>query len=485
MGQDKITILGIETSCDETAAAVAVRRRTTDHRRRTEQTVDSGPWSVGLLSNVVASQIDLHAATGGVVPEVAARAHVEAIIPVIERALIPLSLRGAKRREIPSSKNSKFEYRSTKQIQNSNDSNSLAKQDPAPREKRLEHSNFDHLDIISDFGFRISDLMRSIDAIAVTTGPGLVGSLLIGLETAKTLAYVFNKPIIPVNHLEGHIYANFVWGQLKVSALEVRSNRKTNFLTAPKGRLNESKRSGDDLTSPQFPALVLIVSGGHTELVLMKDHLQYELVGRTRDDAAGECFDKTARLLGLPYPGGPALSKLAEQGDPAAFDFPRPMIESGDFDFSFSGLKTAVYYTVSEIGKAPNFLTSEGVKPERPNQAERSEADLTSTLHADLAASIQQAIVDVLVAKTIAAAKHYQVKTVMISGGVAANHLLRQMMGKSVAQQLPSVTYCQPNLDLATDNAGMIAIAGIYRFLNGDAENWYYMGVDANASLVN
>lgn len=325
-----VKILGIETSCDETAAAI----------------VENG---VKVLSNVVASSQELHQKTGGIVPEVAAREQVRCILPVIEEVL------------------------------------HQAGSEPA-----------------------------TVDALAATIGPGLVGSLLVGVETAKVLSWVWQKPLVSVNHLIGHIYGNW---------------------------LQETKID--------FPAISLIVSGGHTELVLMKGHGQFKWLGGTRDDAAGEAFDKVAKMLELGYPGGPAIQKTAESGDPKAFDLPRPLLESDDFDFSFSGLKTAVLRTI-KISIGSNFPTS-NLKP------------LTS----NLAASFQQAVIDVLIKKTIQAAQKYQVKSVLLAGGVAANKLLRDTLEKRVAQILSSTLYFQPAIKYCTDNAAMIASAAYF-----NCERW-------------
>lgn len=318
-------ILGVETSCDETAATV----------------VEDG---VKVLSNIVASSVELHKKTGGIVPEVAAREQIRCIIPVIKEALSQA-------------------FRSTS---------------------------------LNPKGL--------VDAIAVTVGPGLIGSLLVGVETAKVLSYVWQKPLVPVNHLIGHIYGNW---------------------------LQETKID--------FPAIVLIVSGGHTELVLMKRHGRFEWLGGTRDDAAGEAFDKVAKMLNLGYPGGPALQKAAENGNSQAFAFPRPLIESNDLDFSFSGLKTAVLREIKNLR--------------------------TSALPiANLAASFQQAAVDVLLTKTLRAAQKYQAHSILLAGGVAANQNLRNefklaVKKLSLARQLfiPPLAYC-------TDNAVVIASAAYFNF---------------------
>ncbi|OGE88279.1 MAG: tRNA (adenosine(37)-N6)-threonylcarbamoyltransferase complex transferase subunit TsaD [Candidatus Doudnabacteria bacterium RIFCSPLOWO2_02_FULL_49_13] len=257
--------------------------------------------------------------------------------------------------------------------------------------------------------------LANIDCIAVTKGPGLATALMVGVDTAKALGLALHKPVLPINHLEGHIYANFA-GQFKIS----------------------------NLKSKIFPAIILTVSGGHTFLTEMKGHGQYRLLGETLDDAAGEAFDKTARMVGLGYPGGAQLSKLAEQGNPAAFDFPRPMIKSDNFAFSFSGLKTAVLYKIQSLG------------------AQRS------ALIPDLAASVQAAIVDVLIAKLEKAIIRYKPKTIMLGGGVAANKLLRkrfQILASrfQIQSSIPSFEYC-------TDNAAMIGLAAHYRLKNKKAK---------------
>lgn len=349
-------ILGIETSCDETAAAVVKYER--------------GRFSV--LSNVVASQSRLHAKTGGVVPEVAARRHVEAIIPVIKQAL---------------------------------------------RESGIKPQRL--------------NLKPPLDAIAVTVGPGLITSLRVGVDTARALAAVWGVPVVGVNHLEGHIYSNWL-------------------------RRNENRELRTEII---FPALALIVSGGHTELVLMRKHLDYQIIGATRDDAAGEAFDKVAKLLGLPYPGGPALAKLAERGNRQAINFPRPMIDSHDFDFSFSGLKTAVLYYLKQL-RTTNYV-----------------------LRTNVCASFEQAVVDVLVAKTIRAAKKYKVKTVLLGGGVAANKYLRKQLADAVKQKLRITHYALPVTHYTTDNAAMIAAAGAFHIEAGRRTRWQRIQADPNLTL--
>lgn len=339
-------ILAIETSCDETAAAV-IEGAEKDLK-------------VELLSNIISSSIKLHAKTGGIIPEKAAREQVKYIIPVIKKALS-----------------------------------------------------------------RAKTKLSDIDSLAVTVGPGLIGSLLVGVETAKTLAYVLNKPIVSVNHLIGHIYANFI--------------------TTNEQRLTTNKKLGvsSQKLVVEFPAIALIVSGGHTDLVLMKKHGDLKWLGGTRDDAAGEAFDKIGRLLGLPYPGGPAIEKAAKNGNSKRFLFPRPMIDSDDFDFSFSGLKTAVMRQVT--GSFP--------------RNRRGQDDI-----ADLSASVQQSIIDVLIKKTLKAAQKYNVKSILLGGGVSANQKLREDLKSLILNHKSSIKFFAPAKNFCTDNAAMIGAAAFFNY---------------------
>ena len=357
-------ILGIETSCDETAAAVLK----SDSAGRAD-----------ILSSIIFSQVKIHAKTGGVVPEVAARAHVGKIIPVVLEAL---------------------------------------------KKARTK--------------------LAGVDALAVTAGPGLITSLMVGVDTAKTLAAALQKPIVAVNHIEAHAYSSLL------------PQKTTNYKL--------------QATSLLFPAIALVVSGGHTDLILIRDWLKHKKIGQTLDDAAGECFDKTAKILGLGYPGGPAISKLAESGNPNAIKFPRPMITSDDFNFSFSGLKTAVLYYARDHRISPPL-------PLRERMSRVSRETGEGVTKADTAASAQQAIVDVLVAKTIAAAKKYSAKTVLLGGGVAANQLLREEL--IVKCQLLNVKFFAAAKNLCTDNAAMIAFAGFLHARKKDFTPWQKIKADS------
>lgn len=335
-------ILGIETSCDETAAAV----------------VENGKKTV---SNIVSSSQELHKKTGGIIPEIAAREQIRCIIPVINEAL-----------------------------------------------KVSKNGNNNKLD--SSIKSLKSFIIKEIDAIAVTVGPGLIGSLLIGVETAKTIAYVTGKPIVPVNHIFAHSYANWLAFDEK----------------------------------PKFPAIVLVVSGGHTELFLYKDHGKIKWLGGTRDDAAGETFDKTARLLELGYPGGPAIAAAAAIiNNNINIKLPRPMIDEDNLDFSFSGLKTA---TLREINKLKTL---------------RQFNNLTIK---QLAYEIQESITDVLVNKTLKAAKQYNVQSILLGGGVAANQRLKEKFELRIENCKLKIYLFIPPPSICTDNAAYVASFAYYNY---------------------
>ena len=341
MKKINMRILGIESSCDETAAAVVENGRVIE-------------------SSVIASQVDLHAQFGGVYPELASREHVKAVYATVNEAL------------------------------------------------QQAHMG-------------ITDL----DGIAVTRGPGLAGSLVVGVNLAKGLALAADLPIVGVNHLEGHLYSAWLYA------------------------------AGSNPTpEPKFPLVALLVSGGHTELVLMRDHLQYQMLGGTSDDAAGEAFDKVARLLELPYPGGPSIQKSAMEGNPRAFNFPKARL-SEPWNFSFSGLKTAVLRTVEEFKSAKKPLPT-----------------------AENAASFQAAVVGALYEKTIAAAREFGVREIIVAGGVSANKALREAFRSQTEFRVHI-----PHISLCTDNAAMIAAAGYRHFVAGETSSLDF-DVQANLSLA-
>ncbi|MEK7615307.1 MAG: tRNA (adenosine(37)-N6)-threonylcarbamoyltransferase complex transferase subunit TsaD [Patescibacteria group bacterium] len=344
-------VLGIESSCDETAIAL----------------INKEGDQIVVEKKFLASQVKTHAVYGGVVPEVAAREHADLVFTLLQQS-------------------------------------------------------------------GISRDGSDVDVIAVTAGPGLIPALRVGVELGKSLAWAWKpggagsgfagKPLVAVNHLEGHIYSVWLTKEMNV---------------------------------PQFPALCLLVSGGHTELILMKTHGVYELIGMTRDDAAGEAFDKVAKLLKLGYPGGPEISRAASKGNPTAINFPRPMLDSKDFDFSFSGLKTAVRICVE---------SQQGHSVE------------------DIAASFQAAVVETLVTKTLRAVSEYHPASVILAGGVAANSSLRASLQQVLSHQNETVTFHAPDLSLTGDNAVMIAVAGAFRAEKEEFVDPLTLIADANLSLV-
>lgn len=351
-------ILGIETSCDETAASIVEINEYNGH--------------IKPLSSIISSQIKLHAKWGGVVPNLAAREHLKNILPVISASL------------------------------------------------KKAHVGKD-----------------KIDLIAVTNGPGLIPALLIGTSATKTISYIWKKPLLGIHHIEGHIYANFI------------------------------NKTADSIP---FPILCLVVSGGHTQLVMMKKHLTYEIVGETQDDAAGEAFDKVARILGLSYPGGPIISKLASEFNPKNSQyhpkFPRPMLNGKNLNFSFSGLKTAVLYFVKNNStglKNRNFIR-------------------------EVSYEFQQAATEVLVAKTIAAAKKYKPASILLAGGVSANQELQKQLADAIAKNLPETAFSFPEPAFQLDNAAMIATAAFFRYQKSGAKTnrlstWKNLKTDANLNI--
>lgn len=376
-------ILGVETSCDETAASL----------------IEADDENIIILSNIVSSQIALHSKWGGVVPNLAAREHLKNILPVIETAL------------------------------------KKAKKNPT-----------------------------NIDLIAVTNGPGLIPALLIGTTTAKALAYFWKKPLIGIHHIEGHIYANFISDKIGISSK----------FQVPNFKKNTIRQSADKI---KFPILCLVVSGGHTQLVLMKKHLDYEIVGETLDDAVGEAFDKVARILGLDYPGGPAVAAEAEKNKIRNSELeirnfitlPRPMIKSANFDFSFSGIKTAVLYATKK------------------NQGDLKNKNFIGAMCQEF----QTAVVDVLIHKTINAAKKYQPKTILLAGGVSANQELRARLELAIKKNLLDTKYHILNTKYSLDNSAMIAAAGYFRWKKMSEKNkksleknWENLEADAGLKLI-
>ena len=336
--EEKLITLAIESSCDETAVAILEGGRK-------------------VLANIVSSQIEIHKAFGGVVPEIASRKHIENINPIIQEALDTAGL-----------------------------------------------------------------TFEDIDIIGVTYGPGLIGALLVGLSSAKALSYALKKPLVGVNHIEGHVCANYI--------------------------------AHEDL-KPPFTSL--IVSGGHTYLVQVNDYTDYELMGRTRDDAAGEAFDKVARAIGLPYPGGPVIDRLAKKGNKEAIDFPRVMLEKDSYDFSFSGLKTAVLNYLNQMNQKNQEIIVE-----------------------DVAASFQAAVIDVLVEKTIRLAKENSSDKIVMSGGVAANSFLREEMEKAAKSNGMELYY--PPISLCTDNAAMIGSSAYFNYMDGKTSP-YNLRAEPNLGL--
>lgn len=374
-------ILAIETSCDDTSVALikAQKKRV----------------SFNVLSNIVSSQIEIHKKWGGVYPILAKREHKKNLIPVLEKAL-------KKAKEFKSSKNniSNIQSKTIKEILN---------RDP---------------ELLENFLKTIPKIKKpNINAIAVTTGPGLEPCLWMGINFARALSYLWQIPLIPTNHIEAHIYASY-------------PNKEISF-----------------------PAICLIVSGGHTQLILMKNHNQYEIIGETRDDAAGECLDKIARILGLSYPGGPIIAKRAKQTKTIEIQLPRPMIHSKDYDFSFSGLKTAVLYDFKK----------------RNPKTKKSKEYINQMCYES-----QQAVIDVLIHKTIKAAKTWRAKTIILGGGVTANKELRKQIRSSIKKSLPNTALQLPKPQYSTDNAVMVAIAS---YFNHKEKNWRTVKAQANLRI--
>ena len=367
-------ILAIETSCDETAISIIEEK---GNGNKTP--------SFAVLANFTASQASLHAKYGGVFPMMAKREHARQITSLMKVALLEAKLL--------KEKESKLSPEIISQLK-----------------ELFSHEQGLAEEIITFFEkYQIPE----IDFLAVTYGPGLEPTLWVGINFAKALSLVWNKPVMPINNMEGHIISSLI----------------------------SKNESGYTITDISFPALALLISGGHTELVVIKNWFEYEIIGQTRDDAVGEAFDKVARILGLPYPGGPEISKKGTLGTPGHYPLPRPMLHDKNFDFSFSGLKTAVLYLVKKLG----ILDDTKVK--------------------DIAREFEEAVTEVLISKTLKAREHFGAKTIVIGGGVSANTRIRETLKKEV-EKLSGVTLCIPEPAFTTDNALMIAATALLRLQN-------------------
>jgi len=384
-------ILAIETSCDETAISII------------ETNEEHSTPRFRVLANMVLSQASLHAEYGGVFPNLAKREHAKALTPLLVEALKEAKL---------------FEEASSKKEYGEDARTYLEK--TLEREPELFSMLWKQIAVME---------IPKIDAIAVTYGPGLEPALWVGINFAQALGRLWNIPVTPVNHMEGHILSAFINGDT-FSIKEV-----------------------------ELPLLALLISGGHTELVLMNNWMQYTVIGATRDDAVGEAFDKVARMLGLAYPGGPEISKLAEQGDlDDAYKLPRPMMNTDNFDFSFSGLKTAVRVLVEKV------------------------PEMTTKIKASIAKEFQQATTDVLVKKTLAAAEKHNIKTLVLGGGVSANKQIRESF-TDTTKNIEDMTLIIPDAKNSTDNAVMIAVAGYYRAKQLQPKNQSPITAEGNAEL--
>jgi N6-L-threonylcarbamoyladenine synthase len=443
-------ILAIETSCDETGIAILATPASEEASAR--------QGSIILMGNALASQIALHAQYGGVFPAMAKRAHAEKIVPLIMDCLRQAGLL------------------------NTSTGDTVG---VALRETILSICNRED-EMVNDFVQLFTTYEKpDIDYIAVTVGPGLEPALWVGINAAKVLSTVWNIPVIPVNHMEGHVVTAAVieketkeYDDARVSGERLARTKDREYrhiLSSP----TMKEYVFQDL---QFPLLALLVSGGHTELVLVKNYGDYEKIGQTRDDAVGEAFDKVARMLGLPYPGGPAVSKMAREfrtliiesstdgASPLSqFVLPRPMLHSGDYDFSFSGLKTAMLYTIRDLC-APSVASPSG-------RALAGEERLA------LAAAFEDAAIEVLVKKTIRAAQEFHIQTIVVGGGVAGNTYLREQLTAHLGAQLLSATALFPEPWLATDNAVMIGLAACARIMNGTMQTQPSTTLRANGNL--
>lgn len=416
-------ILSIETSCDETAVAIL------------ECNGEFENPSFKILGNSLLSQIEIHKEYGGVFPSLAKREHAKNLIPLLENTLkqsnlyLEASLPSKKINPVKSDKVGAKQFNRVKEIDLLVHAKKILEREPGLFENLEE--------LLSKIE------IPEIDVIAVTYGPGLEPALWVGLNFAKALSVVWNKPLIPVNHMEGHILSVLL-NRKEITNTKLQTPNKSQIKNS-KNKQQTIKQLRNKTMKIEFPAIALLISGGHTELVLIKDWLDYEIIGQTKDDAVGEAFDKVARMLELPYPGGPEISKLAEETRNKNYEnkwnLPRPMINTDNFDFSFSGLKTSVLYKIKKL------------------------PELTEEVKKTIAREFEDAVVDVLVLKTKKALQKYNAKTLIIGGGVVANKQIRLAFSDLVTE-LPNTKLLLPNNSLSTDNAIMIGIAGYFRFLN-------------------
>jgi N6-L-threonylcarbamoyladenine synthase len=387
-------ILAIETSCDDTGIAILEVSRT---------------GSFCVLSNIIASQIEVHKQYGGVYPMMAKREHQKNILPTLVRSLKQANLL------IPNLKTENIDSKKIREI---------LEREPELFKKIIP--------FFKKYTLKSTGKKPDVDFIAVTNGPGLEPCLWVGVNFAKCLSYFWNIPLIEVNHIKGHIFVNGL---------------------SKNGKIEELKNK-------DFPVLSLVVSGGHTQLILMKKLGKYEILGETRDDAAGECFDKCAKILGLGYPGGPIISKFAEGIKPKNI-LPRPMINTKDYDFSFSGLKTAVLYQTRKDG--------DKIK--------------TAKYKKEMASEVQQAIIDVLLKKTIKAIKDFHAKTLILGGGVTANKELRKQFEEKIKKENLDLAFLAPSPNLSTDNGLMVAVAGYFKAKKNKITKWQNIKVNSNLRI--
>lgn len=392
-------ILSIETSCDDTGIAI-LSAKGEPHPEADEPRAQASGWKV--LANIIASQIKIHKEYGGVFPAMAKREHQKNLVPVLVKALKEAKLLKLKNKkeEIEESKNKKL-----KKI--------LDRESELYKKLNLFLQKYE---------------IPNIDLIAVTNGPGLEPCLWVGVNLAKSLSFFWKKPIVPINHIESHILVNF---------LDLPTQTKNKKI--------------------KFPAIALIVSGGHTQLILIKSIGKYKILGETRDDAAGECFDKCAKILGLDYPGGPIISKLAKNAKTSDIKLPRPMLNTKDYDFSFSGLKTAVLYADMKV------------------------KNKTAKYKKEMAKEVQQAIIDVLIKKTIKAVKDFNAKSLILGGGVTANKELKKQFKEKLKKESLKTELFAPTPKLSTDNALMIAVAGFFH--RKKIKPWQKIKADSNLRI--